>query len=222
MLEPGELVTFSDVAEQIGRPGSAQAVANVLRGAPDLPWWRVLPSDGRVYRNLAPVQIPLLRAEGHHVDDERHVHPGPPPPAPGRSRRGHRTLPHTADVIVEAWAPDLAACCEEAVAGLASLFVEAAGAEEIGRRSLHLAPGRDDDVLLDVLDEAIFTLDTAEGVPLRAEIGVATDGGLDVELVLADPRTVTATGAVPKGVSRSELTVTRERGEVRCRFLVDV
>lgn len=78
-LEPGELVTFSDVADQIGRPGSGQAVANVLRGAPDLPWWRVLPSDGRVYRNLAPVQIPLLRAEGHLVDEDRNVHPAPRP-----------------------------------------------------------------------------------------------------------------------------------------------
>ena len=68
-LEPGELVTFSEVAEQIGRPGGGQAVANVLRGAPDLPWWRVLPSDGRVYPNLATAQVPLLRAEGHVVDE---------------------------------------------------------------------------------------------------------------------------------------------------------
>ena len=91
-LEPGDLVTFSEVAEQIGRPGGGQAVANVLRGAPDLPWWRVLPSDGRVYRNLAPVQIPLLRAEGHDVDDHRNVRPALPPaheaPATGRPRPG--------------------------------------------------------------------------------------------------------------------------------------
>lgn len=72
-LAPGELVTFADISDQIGRPGAGQAVANVLRGAPDLPWWRVLPSDGRVYRNLAPVQVPLLRAEGHHVDVDRNV-----------------------------------------------------------------------------------------------------------------------------------------------------
>ncbi len=140
----------------------------------------------------------------------------------GNTRRGHQVVPHTADVIMEAWGPDLAACCEEAVAGLASLYVDTAGGEEVDRRSLHLAPGRDADVLLDVLEEAIFTLDTAEGVPVRAEIGVASDGGLDVALVLADPATVAATGAVPKAVSRSELTVTPHRGGVRCRFLVDV
>ncbi len=107
-------------------------------------------------------------------------------------------MPHTADVILEAWGPDLAACCEEAMAALVSLYVDAADAEEVDRRSLHLAPGADDDVLLDLLEEAIFTLDTAEGVPVRAEVGIASDGGLDVALVLADPATVTATGAVPK------------------------
>ena len=57
---------------------SGQAVANVLRGAADLPWWRVLPSDGRVYPNLAAVQVPLLRAEGHVVDEHRRVHAAPP------------------------------------------------------------------------------------------------------------------------------------------------
>jgi methylated-DNA-protein-cysteine methyltransferase-like protein len=75
-LGPGDLATFDEIAEEIGRPGAAQAVANVLRGAPDLPWWRVLPSDGRVYRNLARVQIPLLRAEGHPVDAHRNVRAG--------------------------------------------------------------------------------------------------------------------------------------------------
>ncbi len=143
-------------------------------------------------------------------------------PLVGRAQRGHRVVPHTADVILEAWAPDLAACCEEAVAALASLYVDTAGGEEVDRRSLHLAPGRDDDMLLDVLEAAIFTLDTAEGVPVRAEIGVASDSGLDVALVLADPATVAATGAVPKAVSRSELAVAAGPGGVRCRFLVDV
>src|SRR5690606_32069044 len=59
-LAPGEVVTYGEIAEEIGRPGSGQAVANVLRHAPDLPWWRVVPADGRLYRTHAPVQAPLL------------------------------------------------------------------------------------------------------------------------------------------------------------------
>jgi SHS2 domain-containing protein len=35
-----------------------------------------------------------------------------------RPARGHRSLPHTADVIIDAWGPDQAACYEEAVAAL--------------------------------------------------------------------------------------------------------
>jgi methylated-DNA-protein-cysteine methyltransferase-like protein len=74
-LRPGELVTYGELAEELGRPGGGQAVANVLRAVPDLPWWRVLPADGRLYRTHAPVQGPLLEAEGHHVDAHRRVHP---------------------------------------------------------------------------------------------------------------------------------------------------
>lgn len=75
-LADGELVTYGELAAEIGRPGSGQAVANVLRSAPELPWWRVLPADGRLYCSHAPLQAPLLEAEGHVVDSDRRVHPG--------------------------------------------------------------------------------------------------------------------------------------------------
>jgi methylated-DNA-protein-cysteine methyltransferase related protein len=75
-LGPGELITYGEVAEEVGRPGAAQAVANILRSAPGLPWWRVVPAEGRLYRTHAPVQAPLLVAEGHLVDEERRVRAG--------------------------------------------------------------------------------------------------------------------------------------------------
>jgi methylated-DNA-protein-cysteine methyltransferase-like protein len=74
-LEPGELISYGELAEELGRPGGGQAVANVLRSAPGLPWWRVLPAEGRLYRTHAPVQAPLLEAEGHRVDEHRRVRP---------------------------------------------------------------------------------------------------------------------------------------------------
>jgi methylated-DNA-protein-cysteine methyltransferase-like protein len=74
-LAPGELITYGELAEELGRPGGGQAVANVLRSAPGLPWWRVLPAEGRLYRTHAPVQARLLEAEGHRVDEHRRVHP---------------------------------------------------------------------------------------------------------------------------------------------------
>ncbi len=72
-LSRGDVVTYAEVAAEVGRPGAAQAVANVLRRVPDLPWWRVVPSSGRLYRTHAPLQRPLLEAEGIAVDDERRV-----------------------------------------------------------------------------------------------------------------------------------------------------
>ena len=73
-LQWGELTTFGDLADEIGHPGSAQAVANTLRAAIDIPWWRVVPADGRLYRTHAATQGPLLELEGHRVDARRHVH----------------------------------------------------------------------------------------------------------------------------------------------------
>ncbi len=74
-LQAGDLATYAEVAAEAGHPGSAQAVANVLRQVPDLPWWRVIPSSGRLYRTHRPTQEPLLRGEGVAIDDTGKVVP---------------------------------------------------------------------------------------------------------------------------------------------------
>lgn len=70
-LEPGDVIGYADVAREAGHPGAGQAVANVLRRVPGLPWWRVVPASGRLYRTHAPIQQPLLEAEGHRFEDRR-------------------------------------------------------------------------------------------------------------------------------------------------------
>jgi SHS2 domain-containing protein len=135
--------------------------------------------------------------------------------------RGHRALSHTADVILEAWGPDLATCCAEALAALTGLYVEA-GATAAEERVVHLGPGSAEALLLGALEEVIFTLDSAAVVPIRTEVRAAADGGLDLVLALAAPKTVVPAGAVPKAISRSGLDVDARAGAVRCRFLVDV
>jgi len=72
-LAPGEVVSYAEVAVEAGRPGSAQAVANVLRRVPGLPWWRVVPTSGRLYSSHEPVQRPLLEAEGVAIDGDRRL-----------------------------------------------------------------------------------------------------------------------------------------------------
>jgi SHS2 domain-containing protein len=135
--------------------------------------------------------------------------------------RGHRALAHTADVILEAWGRDLASCCEEAVAALAAIYVDSRRAQVVERRRVQLGPGAEETLLLGVLEEAIFTLDTADTVPVRAEVAVA-DGGLNLVLIMADRGSVVGTGAVPKAISRSDLRVESRPGHVWCRVLVDV
>ena len=39
-IPKGEVLTYAEVAGEAGHPGSSQAVSNVLRRVPDLPWWR--------------------------------------------------------------------------------------------------------------------------------------------------------------------------------------
>jgi len=73
-LGPAEIVSYADVALEAGRPGSAQAVANVLRRIPGLPWWRVVPTSGRLYRSHEPTQRALLEGEGVSVGADRRVY----------------------------------------------------------------------------------------------------------------------------------------------------
>ena len=79
-LVPGDVATYAEVAAEAGHPGSAQAVANVLRQVPDLPWWRVIPSSGRLYRTHRPTQEPLLHADGVVVDDSGRIAADPDSP----------------------------------------------------------------------------------------------------------------------------------------------
>jgi methylated-DNA-protein-cysteine methyltransferase-like protein len=85
-LHRGDLATYAEVAAMAGHPGAGQAVANVLRSSIDVPWWRVVPADGRIYRSHRRVQAPLLEAEGHRVEPDGRIRPGPQEAV--RTRRG--------------------------------------------------------------------------------------------------------------------------------------
>ena len=136
--------------------------------------------------------------------------------------RGHRLRAHTADVIAEAWAPDVAACIEEAIAALVSVYADTGDALLEGRARFHIAPGPFEVALMTALDDVIFTLDTSPAVPVGALVRHAPDGGFTVILELAKRDTVEATGAVPKAISRSGLEVERSPSTARCSFLIDV
>lgn len=63
-LEPGQLVTYGEVATEAGFPGAARAVGTYLRDHHDNPWWRVVRADGRLLAGREMEQARLLTAEG--------------------------------------------------------------------------------------------------------------------------------------------------------------
>jgi methylated-DNA-protein-cysteine methyltransferase-like protein len=64
-LGEGEVVAYGDVAHDAGFPGRARAVGSLLAGTDlEVPWWRVVRSDGRIATDPVAGQAALLRAEG--------------------------------------------------------------------------------------------------------------------------------------------------------------
>ena len=71
-LRDGEVVSYGDIAHDAGRPGAARAVGALLASTDlDLPWWRVVRSDGRLAVDKPGRQAALLRAEGVVVRNHR-------------------------------------------------------------------------------------------------------------------------------------------------------
>ena len=63
-LQPGDVVTYGEVAAEAGFPGAARAVGTLLRNTDGLPWWRVVGAGGRIRTPNPGRQIRLLTDEG--------------------------------------------------------------------------------------------------------------------------------------------------------------
>jgi SHS2 domain-containing protein len=136
--------------------------------------------------------------------------------------RGHAQLPHTADLIVEAWATTRAGCLEEAVAGLVASFADTSGVAATEPLGVTIEPGDDPDVLVALLQEAIYVVDVFSAVPATCEITETDDGGLAGYFDLAPLSEVTPAGPAPKAISYNELAFARDGDGWRARFTVDV
>jgi len=68
----GQVRSYAQVALYAGRPGAARGVGHELKGLPeqrqrDVPWWRVIRSDGTLAPFVAHEQAKRLRSEGVEV-----------------------------------------------------------------------------------------------------------------------------------------------------------
>lgn len=72
-LQPGEVMSYGEVAAEAGYPGAARAVGNLLRVTPGLPWWRIVTATGRLVPAHTREHAQRLRAEGVSVRNGRVV-----------------------------------------------------------------------------------------------------------------------------------------------------
>lgn len=70
-LAAGEVVSYGEIAAQVGQPGAARAVGNVMAASEGLPWWRVVRADGSLATGKEGEQAKRLRREGVIVADGR-------------------------------------------------------------------------------------------------------------------------------------------------------
>ena len=63
----GRVLSYGEVALRAGRPRGARAVVRALHQLDDVPWWRVVRSDGTLAPQVAREQGQLLAAEGHEA-----------------------------------------------------------------------------------------------------------------------------------------------------------
>lgn len=138
-----------------------------------------------------------------------------------RDEAGHRAVPHTADVRIEAWGVSREQCLGEAVLGMVECFADLSEARARAVRQVRLAEGNDDDLLAALLEEIVFRLEVRGEVPVDAEAETA-DGWLDVRLAVTDVNAVPVIGAVPKAVSWNELHLTRDPYGWSCAATIDV
>lgn len=133
---------------------------------------------------------------------------------------GHRSVPHTADLRVQAWANTRAECVTEAVLAVLESFVGFDGLQP-ARTVTFQATGRSDaDLLVATLDEVIYLLDVTGDIPATTE---ATDSleGLRVRFGLAPLPADRVVGATPKAVTLHELEFGRADGYWRCAVTLD-
>ncbi|KAA1251370.1 archease [Mycobacterium simiae] len=137
---------------------------------------------------------------------------------------GHRSVPHTADLRIEAWAPTREGCIRQAVLGAVESFLDTGSAkstEAPQTRRRRITADTDADLLVAALEEVIYLLDTTGEAPADVRLSAA-DGSVEMTLAMVDASTVAQLGAVPKAVSLNDLQLAHGDPGWRCSVTLDV
>ncbi|HEX9033906.1 MAG TPA: archease [Streptosporangiaceae bacterium] len=121
------------------------------------------------------------------------------------ARCGHRTVPHTADLRIEAWGGSREECLAQAAQALVASFAEFRGAPAARSVTVRLPAAPPADLLTLLLDEIVYLVDAGDEVPVTITVRPAADGGADADLGLASLASAEIVGAAPKAISLHEL-----------------
>ncbi|MFD0313281.1 archease [Streptomyces flavalbus] len=142
-----------------------------------------------------------------------------------RARRegegGHRALPHTDDVRIEAWGASRERCLVEAVLGMVECFADVTGVRPCGVERLRPTGVGDAALLAELLDEVIHRMEAYGQVPVDVAAGQVAGRGLEVRLAVAGVSDVAVTGAVPRAVSWRGLRMGPDPYGWSCAVTVD-
>lgn len=146
-----------------------------------------------------------------------------PDEQPGRRDCGHISVPHTADLRIQAWGPTREDCIAEAVRGLVESFADISETAHQHATGHHLDAGSDADLLAAAVEEVIYRLDCDGTIPAAVEVSQAADGGIDLRLRVAEAAAAEIIGAAPKAASLSGLTCAPDAsGRWLCAVTIDV
>ncbi|HEX9696090.1 MAG TPA: archease [Actinomycetota bacterium] len=134
---------------------------------------------------------------------------------------GHRILPHTADVMIEAWAPTRVRCFEEAARAFIETFAEVRDVPATEPVSVGIDAASDIEMLAALLDEIIFLVDVASTIPVHLTLDESDDGGIAGVFDVAPVDALDIIGPLPKGVSHGGEFI-EESGMWRCRVVAAV
>ncbi len=141
----------------------------------------------------------------------------------GRPVRGHRSVPHTADLRIEAWGPTREDCIAEAMRGLVESFADVRASRYQRADERHLVSDSDAGLVAAAIDEVIYCIDAHGEIPASVEVSRTPDGGIDLKLLTVPANAAHIVGAAPKAASMSELTCSADRaGRWSCAVTIDV
>jgi SHS2 domain-containing protein len=135
---------------------------------------------------------------------------------------GHRSVPHTADSRIEAWAPTRELCVAEAVTAMVETFADTTSARQTDVAAFEVAEDSDEGLLVEVLSEVIYLMETADVLPLRATVRPAEEEGYDVRFAVTGLDQTELVGAVPKAVSLHGLRFDENADGWSCSVTLDV